>query len=822
MTNEQQESEGPDAPLGECPGERDGCGMSRASVSSGTWILLVALTILTLLAPAAAAQVRIEGVIVDAQTGHPIISGTVQVGDLPIGAITSPDGRFSLMLQERPTPERPITLEVRHVGYQSASRVLRDVPVGDVVIELEPDTIQLDELVVEGGNPAIPVVEAVLARRERMMRHIESMYADLYTRFLLYSNLDLVQMRESVRSSWWRPSDGSREIIRAERSRPPGGETFRFVGPHPAVNLHDEIVPLDGTRYSGPLHRDALSLYQFTFGEPRVLDGRRVHEIYFVPRRETESAFTGRMSVVDSTWHVLEISARPYPATVVTPPVKSHRLFLDQRFVQLGDTLTVPIHLSINGVVEFGQPGASYPTARYEQSSRMSLHVINTGMPDSIRASDWRVRRHPLADGQDHLFDRNPSLIPLTPREVEAIASIPPTMTLERAFRPEGLLRAYTAVDVTHEAVAADDDPASPERAMVDRAAAGDWFWYNRVDGWHPGFGWGREFLSGLHWRVDAGYSDKRRRGSYRVSAGLPWRLSGLAGVVGVGAADETAIVARQEGLGRFVPGLLAYLGYDDFYDYYHRRAGSLYLQFGRPTSLARLRVTGNAEVHSSLETNTDFDGWLFRNDPDPNPPIGPGTMRTVEAGLSLGRTEISTASFTVERTLDGVIDSDYHFTRFEGRGTVRFSTFFEERARPNRMRLTVIAGTKLGDLPVQRQFSLSGSAGPLSEYSGFRTLSNTRFISERLYGLFWSHDFTTVPFELLGLWWLAERGMGIHVFGGHAQTYSEAYERSHSGEYHEFGLGVTYPLGLPIRLEAGVNLFDGSWAFRFGRAPRR
>lgn len=789
--------------------------------------LLVAGVFLTLLSVGllstpASAQVRIEGVVLDAQTGHPVISGTVQVGELPIGAITSPDGRFSLLLPERPTPDRPVALEVRHVGYRSARRVLTGLPVGDIIVELEPDRIQLDELVVEGGNPAIPVVEAVLAGRERMMRHVESMYADLYTRFFLFSDLTLVQMRESVRSSWWSPLSGSREIIRAERLRPPAGGTFRFAGPHPAVNLHDEIVLLNGTRYSGPLHRDALSIYGFTLGESRTLDGRRVHEIYFAPIRETESAFTGRMSVMDSTWHVLEISARPHPATVVTPPVKSHRIFLDQRFVQLGDTLTVPIHLSINGVVEFGQPGATYPTARYEQSSRMSLHVINAGMPDSIQASNRPVMRHPLADGQDHLFGRNPSLIPLTPREVEAMAAIPPTMTLERAFRPEGLLSAYTAVEVTEEAASDDAEPRSPERVMVDRAAAGDWFWYNRVDGWHPGLGWGRRFSSGLHWRVDAGFSSQRRRGSYRLAAGLPWRLKGLTGLVGVGAEDETAIVARPEGLGRFVPGLLAYLGYDDLYDYYHRRAASLYLQLGRPSSLARFRVTGNAEVHSSLTTNTDFDGWLFQNDPAPNPPIDEGAMRTVEAGISVGRSEISTASITIERTLDGVIESDYDFTRFEGRGTVRFSTFFEERARPNRMRLTLIAGTKLGELPVQRQFSLSGSAGPLSEYSGFRTLSNTRFISERLYGLFWSHDFTTVPFELVGLWWLAERGMGIHVFGGHAQTFTEAYEGSNSGEYHEFGFGVTYPLGLPIRLEAGVNLFDGSWAFRFGRAPRR
>ncbi len=150
-----------------------GCGVRRLTRAVPARLLLTGalLTLLSVALPVSA-QVRIEGVVLDAQTGHPIISGTVQVGDLPIGAITSPDGRFSLQLPERPTPDRPIALEVRHVGYRSARRVLTGLPVGDVVIEFEPDRVQLDELVVEGGNPAVPVVQAVLAERERMMRHV--------------------------------------------------------------------------------------------------------------------------------------------------------------------------------------------------------------------------------------------------------------------------------------------------------------------------------------------------------------------------------------------------------------------------------------------------------------------------------------------------------------------------------------------------------------------------------------------------------------------------------------------------------------------------
>ena len=58
---------------------------------------------------------------------------------------------------------------------------------------------------------------------------------------------------------------------------------------------------------------------------------------------------------------------------------------------------------------------------------------------------------------------------------------------------------------------------------------------------------------------------------------------------------------------------------------------------------------------------------------------------------------------------------------------------------------------------------------GAFSEFTGFRTLESSRFVADQLAGVFWAHDFTTALFEKLGLWGLADKGMGLYVFGGHA-----------------------------------------------------
>lgn len=794
----------------------------RSTITRGLpflWFALI-LVLWTSLASSTQAQVALRGTVVDALTDQALPQATVQLQGTIRGTVTNASGQFLLTL-----PSVPATLEVRYIGYVSATIEITREDLSGVVIRLEPSSFELDELVVVGENPAEVIVRQAIAARDRMRQNMHASYADVYTRFLLYADFDLVQMNESVRASWWTPEAGPREVIRAERSQPTRSELFRFASPHPVPNFLDPDIQVLGTRYTGPLHPDAIDRYQFTEGTTREFDGRRVIEIFFRPRSATMPAFSGSMAIMDSVWAVLQVNARPWPGTDVVPPVKSHDLVLEQRFLSIGDSVWVPQSLVVQGVVEFGRVGVGYPLARYHQVSGLSLHAVNPPVPDSLSVPGPTVVRDPLAAFNGDLFLRNPSYIPATPREAEEIATMDPRMTLHRAFRPEGILANYTAVDVTEDQE--DENGRNPRLDLAERITGGDWFWYNRVDGWHPGFGYGGRIDSGFEtgsyrsgiWRVSGGYSLERKRPSYKAEVSLPWQLGPLQGFVGAFASDATSVVARPEGLGRFVPGMSTYLGWDDIYDYFDLRKQRLSLDLALGALPGLISIRMNNERHRSLSKLSDFNGWLFRNVQRPNPDIDEGMLRSTEVGLLLGNDDRVSMDVSWERSPGWHLDSDFDFTRIEARATAKVTTFFRRRARPNWLRVTAIGGTSDGSLPVQRQFGLSGSAGPFAEFAGFRSLQNGRFLADELLGVFWAHDFTTALFEKIGLWGLADRGWGIHLFGGHAFS-SDPDLGTFGGLHHEVGAGLSYPFGLPFRIDVATGS-EGGWYLKFGRPLR-
>ncbi|MDA1333740.1 MAG: DUF5686 family protein [Bacteroidetes bacterium] len=772
-------------------------------------IHLIFLFALLLTPLAVNGQVVVRGTILDARDGRPLPHATIQLEGTIRGTVANTSGQFLMTI-----PALPARLEVRFIGYRSQIVSVTRDNVAALEIALEAVAVNLGEVVVSGENPAEGIVRNAIAAKQRMRRHLRATYADTYTRFLLYSDFDLVQMNESVRGSWWTPEGGSREVIRAERSEPARSGLFRFAGPHPVPDLLDDTIEVLGASYAGPLHPNALEFYDFTMGPSREFDDQRVIDIYFSPKSTTRPTFSGYMAVLDSTFAVVQVNARPWPSTDITPPVKLHEVYMEQRFFEVGDSLWLPRSLFVQGTVEFGRAGATYPTARYEQVSGMSLHAVNPPVPDSLAIKGSPVVVDPLARFNGDLFLRNPSYIPATPREAEQIATMDPTMRLERAFRPEGLLANYTAVDVTEEA----EEDLSPKGRLrlVNRITGGDWFWYNRVDGWQPGLGYGGGIGDGGKWRVSGGYSVERARPSYKAEVSIPWAVGPINGYLGLFSSDATSVVAREEGLGRFVPGMATYFGWDDIYDYYDLRKQRVSLDLVHPRLPMLLSTSINLERHRSLEKLSDFNGWLFRNVQRENPAIDDGDLRSLEVQTRLGDRKKISLDVLFERSPGAWLNSDFDFRRWEARGTARLTTFYRNRSRPNWLRITTIAGTSHGSLPVQRQFSLSGSAGPFSNFAGFRTLSNGRFLADELLGVFWTHDFTTSLFEKLGLWVFADKGWGIHVFGGHAFS-SDPDLGTFGGLHHEAGIGLSYPFGLPFRIDVAHGTGGGTY-LRFGR----
>src|SRR5438094_846812 len=97
----------------------------------------------------ALAQRSLRGTVTDLDTGSPIGGARIIVTGTGTGAFTTSDGRFTLE-----APEGALTLDVRRIGYQTAT-----VPVAagqnDVEVKLRATAIQLGEQVVTGQATTI-------------------------------------------------------------------------------------------------------------------------------------------------------------------------------------------------------------------------------------------------------------------------------------------------------------------------------------------------------------------------------------------------------------------------------------------------------------------------------------------------------------------------------------------------------------------------------------------------------------------------------------------------------------------------------------------
>jgi hypothetical protein len=416
----------------------------------------------------------------------------------------------------------------------------------------------------------------------------------------------------------------------------------------------------------------------------------------------------------------------------------------------------------------------------------------------------------------DYLFVSNPTVVPLAPRELEAVAKLNPAMTVERAFQPSGMLGGYTAVRVT-ETEEEDERSSNPVAFVLENA----WTWYNRVDGFHPGVSYQTPIGPALGVGGRMGYAVKQQRLSAGVDVSVPLTGRRFEGDIFLEASTHTVPIARGSAYDVVVPGLMTYLGYDDYFDFYRRdrlRLGGSIQPAGFPLVV---RVAGNLENHASLKKESNFSGWLFTNEQRENPPIEDGRLASVELGLSGGGDRMG-VEISMERAITGAFSSDFDFSMVWGSAFIQTPTFFQRRERPNQLKIRIVGATSHGSLPVQRYAMLDGSTGFYARRASFRTLRDQPVTGRKVGAVFWENDFTTALAERIGLWGLAEMGTGIILFGGHGKVWTPFGPEEGDFLVHEMGVGVAYPFRLPLRVDFAARLDTREFAITLGKVTVR
>ena len=208
------------------------------------------------------------------------------------------------------------------------------------------------------------------------------------------------------------------------------------------------------------------------------------------------------------------------------------------------------------------------------------------------------------------------------------------------------------------------------------------------------------------------------------------------------------------------------------------------------------------------------------------NAAIQEGTTNRIRFGLSISEQDGfdgSTAGFAGTNRFSAEVDysdesigSDHNYLRFRLDGELSLNTFYKRRFLPNTFSMKATAGFAQGRLPYQHLFTIEPTTLSFAPFGILKTLPLFPYEGDSFWRLYAEHDFKSIPFEMVGLWGISKKGLGLILFGGAANSWI-----SDSAAKMEFQSltpilresdGVHYETGVSLNGIFSIMRLDAAW----------
>ncbi len=752
----------------------------------------------------------ITGIITDSATSAPLRFVTVQAVGTKKYAITTKDGRFLLKLTGY---KDSVTLRCSLVGY-APSTFRFSASDTAIAIALVEQPFRSAEVVISAEDPAVKIMQRVLARKKQQNDTLER-----YT-YMLYSKLTVVTdtataSRSSGRGDSTvfsiletfskgfvrRPDAFFNEIIqRRQTLNIPAQANFVSFGTN--LNVYDDVITILGEEIQTPFHPNALDYYDVAL-KSSVEDD--IVRIDVRPRGLARKTFIGTIFINQRTDAPVEV--RLFPNKNVIIPFDA-TLDYRQTFA-IDDGAVVPQALSLTSSVQVDILYVISPRLDISVETFCYDYNINESFSDSV-FDQRRVELTKQAYEFDPAYWKANEKMPLRPEELQAYEEIRKTIESPDSVATISFVDRYIG-------------PITRTLSMLARkpfTGIDDIVRYNRVHGLLLGLGLRHrpDTTVELHGTAGYGFTDKRMYGSlggtYFFGPNQVWSV------------DATAFSAlkRVDNAYAVRTGLItlttAAFG-NDYGDYYYADGWEAGIKVGtgqlrlvlndeweRPTTL-RLFVRSEQQ-HSAVfhDTWSLFSPNLPRRE---LPPITAGQMRSMGFDVNVNYNPwrmVSRTGFRISTELSDpqILASDFTFFRVQAAMSLRVRTLPLWV-----LDLTASGGYATGNAPPQKYFSLESSVSGLAAQSSFRGTGVKEFYGDEYAALSISHNFGEIIPGLLRIPDIASFGIEFILTGSlgwsafrKPPTNGYAYkttQQTREQVYYELGFGINRIL-LFLRLD--------------------
>ena len=712
------------------------------------------------------AQIIITGHIEDARTQTPLPAANIQIVGTFQGTISNEEGDFRLLLDKLPA-----SVSITYIGYESKQILIENNDDMDFLISLEPIILEMDAIVIIAEDPALAIMREVIRRKLIWRKEIQTSSAKAYSRLVFENDSGIVSIAESLSETFWDSEKGSREVIKSKRQTSNLSDEQNMAVASFIPNFYDDDIDLIGFSVIGPTHPDALDYYDYKLIGEKKLDEKTVFEIQVIPDSKLQPTFQGRLWVLDEDFALLKVELKPSKSIHFPIPIQELNLYYKQQFSNYAHKFWLPVDYRVDGDIKIGIMGLQFPRIIYKRITALSDYKVNIPLPDSLYQNEKILSVDSLSLVQDTLFASNKVQIPLTYEEESAYESLDSTMTLQKAFKPTGFLA--NLIETT-----AGDDEANAKGGGGILSWLSPQFWYNRVDALHLGLTVDPEIAENINIKIGAGYNTGLKNWSFLTQ--LLFRF-GSKNQFRTRIKYEAGTESRypSETYTLFLASFPPLFARPDYFDYYWQDGFLVDFGYRLRAISTTFSVGFGSYKQSSLDKTTDFNflrsGYVQRE----NPAINEGNMQSllfkVEYGddyIPFGIIGQNRASLTVEHSNPGRLNSDFDFTKYSLNVDIRINTFLTRRLLPNALDIHLNMGYSMGKLPLQRYGIVDGSFEVFTPYAVLKSRRSRPYEGESYFGIFWEHNFRTVPFELINFDFLVESGIGIIVYGGHGRSW--------------------------------------------------
>ncbi|CAN5397779.1 DUF5686 and carboxypeptidase-like regulatory domain-containing protein [soil metagenome] len=768
---------------------------------------LACIVLFIFICPLTVFSQSIYGTISDADSEEPLSSATILHDGTYRGTIANLDGEFSIEINQYPA-----VLLVRYIGYESERIELSSWSDEPLHIELNPSVTEMDEIIVTDRDPGLSIMERVIERKKIWRADLKTYEVDAFTRQVLRNDTSIVSITESGTRSFWHAEEGHREVQLYRRQTTNIGEDQNFAGVRFLPDFYDDNIRVAGFNMVGITHPNALSYYDFQLLETLQIDGQPVYKIEVIPKRRLQPLFEGVAYILGGDYALLEVNVKPNEVVTFPSPVQEFDLTYRQQFSNFGENFWLPVDMHINGTIRISMIGLRFPSIRFSQTSTLSEYKVNVALPDSLYQEDRLFSRAV----SDTVADFSHRLVPLTDEEQLAYETIDSTDTLEQAFEPEGFLAKLVMND--------DESSFGMGSGQILPAGVGVEGRFNRVDGFNLGLNYEQDIRAiELETSAYTSYSFHAKSINYGASFRQKLPVSGRYSRFFLKGSFNNDIRPRSVGslYAGFMNTTQSLVGGIDYFDYYKTTefSGGFEMQRILPRTDLSIQFTSRDDRSLMITSESVHDYSLFglHQSRQANNAIWDGKLNYMQFELDLNRFRHNygvNGSRAVRLVLEHStpqLGSDFEYTSVNISANWNIETFFSRRIFPNTFDLHLSAGHAFGEVPPQRLNITDGAMGKFAPFGTLKTIRGGAYEGSTYWLLTGEHNFRTIPFEIIGLRILADRGMGIIIFGGagYSTIESDLYQFmpvTSNGVHSEAGISLNSIFGL-LRIDFAKRL---------------